>query len=521
MAKKSTLRLEGSTPSITTTPLPPPPRPGNKQPPVGSTPQAPRPRHHRVRWTFVTLGALLVVVLLTGGWLVYRAVGSINTHKDGSNAKLSFFQQVAGIVTHNDALLQGEREDRINILLLGIGGPGHEGPYLTDTMIVASIQPSTKQVAMISIPRDLVVDIPGYDYRKINSVLSIGRDQEYPGGGEALVMKIVGDVLDIPIHYYARIDFQGFEEVIDKLGGVTVNVERSFADYQYPDNNYGYQTVRFKAGEQTMDGKTALEFARSRKGTNGEGSDFARAARQQKILVAVRDKALSLGTLLNPVKINDLLSSLANHHQTNLEVSEMLRLAKMVGSVNADNVISKVLDNSTNGFLHAATGLQGAYILEPNDDTYGDIRFLANNIFLIGAAEREAATVVVGNATSTEGLAGDMTQALDAFGLTTVSPISLPGITTDHTVLIDQSQGKYPKTLELLGLYAHAHGSLTLASWVNQTQDTTLPTVLATPSQSALNENTNSNGNTNTDTKQAVNIALVLGNDQISTLTNN
>ena len=106
----------------------------------------------------------------------------MNTKKlDGSN--VSFFQQLSRIVTSNGDQLQGESEDRVNILLLGYGGPGHDGPYLTDTMMVASIQPSTKHVALLSIPRDLVVDIPGYDYRKINSVLSFGRDSKYPGGG--------------------------------------------------------------------------------------------------------------------------------------------------------------------------------------------------------------------------------------------------------------------------------------------------------------------------------------------------
>ncbi|MBI2984868.1 MAG: LCP family protein [Candidatus Kerfeldbacteria bacterium] len=494
----------------------------NTAQPSPATTQVPK-RHHRLRWTLLTVGGLLAVFMIVAGWLIYRAISIVNTRKlDGSSDKLSFFQQLTHLVASSDQQLQGEREDRINILLLGIGGPGHEGPYLTDTMMVASIKPSTKQVALLSIPRDLVVNIPGYDYRKINNVLAIGRERHYPGGGDALAVKVVSSTLDLPIQYYARIDFRGFEEIIDRLGGIKVDVARAFTDREYPTTNFGYQAIRFNAGSQTMNGDAALKYARSRHGNNGEGSDFARAARQQKILLATRDKALSLGTIINPKKVADILGSLGAHHQTNLEVWEMIRLAKLVGDVNQDTVITKVLDNSPTGLLTAAVGQAGAYILVPKDDGLGDIRFLAHQIFLIGLAEREQVTVVVANATRLTGLADATTKRLAGFGITVASPLSIRGATIGRTVLLDRSQGQAAKTIELVGLYARAQGSISLAEWQQQTGDETLAAALQTvntPGEAGSGlpgSRRGSAGNTPVNAPPTKTVVLILGQDQQS-----
>ncbi len=502
------------TPAVEPSPVDPAPLSRASLPKPASARPTPPVRHHRLRWTLVTLAGLFLVVLVTGGWLVYRAVSSVNTQPlNGSNQKLSWFQQLTKIVTEGDQRLNGEGEDRINLLLLGIGGPGHDGPYLTDTIMVASVKPSTKQVALLSVPRDLVVNIPGYDYRKINNVLSFGRDRKYPGGGDALVVKVVGEFLNLPIQYYARVDFGGFQEIIDRLGGVEVTVDRAFTDGEYPDNNYGYQTVRFQAGTQTMDGAAALKFARSRHGNNSEGSDFARAARQQKIILATRDRALSLGTLLNPKKISDILGSISTHHQTNLEVWEMIRLAKLVNEVKASDVIARVLDNSPTGLLQAATGQAGAYILEPKDDTGQDIQFLAKNLFLIGAAEREQATILVANATGQAGLADSMGKALAGLGFKTVAPLTIRDTAVTQTVLIDQSGGRMSKTLEVIGRYARVRGTISLAAWVDQTADDTLAARLAIPTSTNGNANAS---NTNTD-GTAITLILILGQDQSPT----
>lgn len=445
---------------------------------------------------------------------MYRAIAVVNTKKlDGSNSRLSWFQQLTRLVTAGDQPLQGETEDRVNLLILGIGGPGHDGPYLTDTMMVASYQPSTNQLALLSIPRDLVVDIPGYDYRKINNVLSFGRDQDYPGGGEALTVKVVSDLLDIPIHYYGRIDFPGFAEVIDRLGGVNVNVPMAFTDYQYPDNNYGYQTIKFTAGPQQMDGGLALKYARSRHGGNGEGSDFARARRQQQIIFATKEKLLSFGTVTNPKKLSDILGSIGSHSQTNMEVWEMVRLAKLAGQVRSDEVVNKVLDSGQDGLLQNEIGVGGAAILVPRGRSYDDIQFLAQNIFLAGQAAREAATVLVVNATQLTGLAERFSQSLASFGLTTARPAALKNVTVGETVMIDLGSGRAPRTLNLAGSYARARGTISLEQWEVQLGDTSLRELIATatPKANGLTNRANTNAAT------APSVVLILGQDQPKT----
>ena len=488
----------------------PPPALQSSHPPIVPNPPPPFPRrHHRVRWTILGISLIAVIVLGSAGWVAYRAISVINTKKlDGS--KLSFFQQLKHIVTSGGDQLQGEADDRVNILLLGYGGPGHDGPYLTDTMMVVSVQPSTKKVALISVPRDLVVNIPGYDYRKINSVLSFGRDQKYPGGGEALTVKVVSDVLNIPIQYYARVDFDGFKDVINQVGVVTVNVAMAFSDYQYPDNAYGYDPISFKAGSQVMNGDRALKFARSRHGNNGEGSDFARSARQQKIIVALKEKLLSFGTLSNPKKISDVLGSLGSHSQTNMEVWEMLRLAKLTGSVQTDQIINKVFDDSADGFLRAATGTGGAFILVPRTGNYRDMQFLTRNIFLDGAVGREGAKVLVVNATSFTNLGTNAEVSLEALGLTVVKATSFVNTTVGQTILVSARPGQYPATEQLLSLYAHAAGTIDLTNWAGQTGDTTLAQLMMTP----ITTNANHASNTNLATTVTPDLVLVLGQDQ-------
>ncbi len=481
--------------------------------PVPPPPLPPPPRRHRLRRTVLIVTALLVIILATGGWLAYRAISVINTRKlDNNNRKLSFFQQLTHIVTAADKPLQGEADDRVNVLLLGIGGPGHEGPYLTDTMMIASFKPSTNQVALLSIPRDLVVNIPGYEYRKINNVLSFGRDQNYPGGGEALAVKVVSDTLDIPIQYYGLIDFKGFQEIIDRVGGIDVTVDAAFTDSQFPTANFGYQTIRFAAGPQHMDGLTALNFARSRHGTNGEGSDFARAARQQKIIEALKDKLLSFGTLSNPKKISDILGSLGTHSQTNMEVWEIIRLAKLAGGVQRGQIINRVLEDSPTGLLRSATGSGGAYILVPRDGTYKNVKFLARNVFLIRQAEQEAANVLVVNATSFTNLAQTVGRSVEDLGLKVLRTVGLKETTVGQTVTLEVQPGQFPATTAVLNQYAHSRGSITLADWQGQTGDTTLAGYL-NEAVAAPTVNRSTNGS-QLSTMATPDIVLLLGQDQ-------
>src|SRR5262249_32300769 len=159
-----------------------------------------------------------------------------------------------------------------------------------------------------------------------------------------------------------------------------------------------------------------------------------------------KEKMLSFGTLSNPKKISDILGSLGAHSQTNMEVWEMVRLGKMAGGVSHDQVINKVLDSSTNGLLQNETGLGGAFILGPRNRTYADIQFVEQNIFLIGLAQKEGATVTVVNATRLSGLAETFSRSLASFGLTVTKPLTVKNTTIGDTAIIDLANGRFPNT---------------------------------------------------------------------------
>lgn len=399
----------------------------------GAGPQ-PRFRSH-----FGLLGlSVLCSVILLG--LAYLAVAG------GSISRITnrpFLEQLSRLVTSRDRALTGEADDRVNILLLGMGGAGHEGAYLADTIILASLKPSTHQVAMLSIPRDLAVDIPDNGTRKINAANAIGRDADYPGGGERLTAEIVGQLTNLPIQYVARIDFRGFEKLINDVGGVEVTVERSFTDREYPTTNFGYQTVSFTTGPQRMNGATALKYVRSRHGNNGEGSDFARARRQQKVLAALKGKLFSLSLLTSPTRLASVLGTFGDHARTDLEIWEMLRLTTLLREA-SDDVLTKVLDTTPEGLLSAATGIDGAALLVPRSGDYREVQALAQNIFSLPDILRERPTIAVdatrdrrlGDAISTNLAAYDAT----VIRLTTTVPAS------SQTVVYDLSGGAKPFT---------------------------------------------------------------------------
>lgn len=208
-----------------------------------------------------------------------------------------------------------------NILIVGIDTRAKLKTFNTDVIIVASYNHKTKDIVMISIPRDFCTKVnpSKTSYGKINSAYSIYEAKEKGRGLEGL-KGIVEEITGMEIQYYAMINFNGFVELVDAVGGLYINVENSFTDYNYPaERGYGTQTISFKAGPQLMDGDTALKYARSRQSQqNQEGSDYARAKRQHKVIDAFIKKVLSTETLLNPNKVMSLLTSI----QDNVKVSE-------------------------------------------------------------------------------------------------------------------------------------------------------------------------------------------------------
>lgn len=361
-----------------------------------------------------------------------------------ANGKLPLLTQIQQLIAPPEKSLRGEERDRMNILLLGMGGEGHDGALLTDTIIVASLKPSTGQVGLFSLPRDLIVRIPGHEYRKVNYANAYGEQKGKPGSGAAFASHVVAEVLGAPVDYFVRVDFNGFARVIDDLGGIDVTVDVPFTDHSYPTENYGYQTVSFGSGLQHFEGETALKFVRSRHGNNGEGSDFARSRRQQKVLVALKEKVFSIDTLLNPSAVARVLTALGNHVQTDLQPWELVKLARLGQHVDPTHIASRGLDTTPDGLLKVDTGLDGAYILVPRLGLgkYDDIQRAFAQMFDAGnALSNVRARIVIENGTTVTGLAAQTAERLRSLPVTVVQTRNAQDRATPSTVLYDLSDG--------------------------------------------------------------------------------
>ncbi|MCD6442093.1 LCP family protein [bacterium] len=297
----------------------------------------------------------------------------------GNLGKLSFWEGVVKMAIGKDKMLKGELSDRINVLILGMGGAQHEGPYLTDSIILASIKPSSHQIALLSIPRDLYVPIPKYGWQRINFANALGAARSKDGG--ELASKVVSNILSLPVHYWVRADFQIFKELVDKLGGLEIEVEKGFIDYQFPGLDYQFRTVSFDAGLQTMDGDRTLEFVRSRHGDNGENSDFSRSKRQQKVLIAIANKILDQDILSKPQKILSFYNIFQNNISSNLDISQMIKMARLANYIPLENIITQVIEIGPEGLLEQVIMDNGAYVLKTKTGNFKELAELARNIF--------------------------------------------------------------------------------------------------------------------------------------------
>lgn len=333
--------------------------------------------------------------------------------------------------------LNGEGDGRVNILIAGIGGEGHPGGDLADTIIIASIDPFAKEVAMLSVPRDMYVDIPDYWSTRINAAHSIGEEfefeggDEYPDGGMGLLEKTLEETLDIPIHYYLRVDFSAFKHAVDAVDGIVLDVETPVYD---PTFVWEWQALDVGVGEQYFDGERALFYARSRK--TSAGGDFDRADRQRDIIIALKDKVLSLGTYSNPLKIAGLIDAVGNGVKTNLSISEILRLYEIGGEITSDKVVSVGLDTGPDGYL-AGQNIGGASVLVPIGGDYSQIQEFVRSIFVDGFIKSEAATVEVFNGTAREGYATEYATELGSYGYDVVNIDNIGDKTQVRSQLFD------------------------------------------------------------------------------------
>ncbi|MFN8379189.1 MAG: LCP family protein [Anaerolineae bacterium] len=250
---------------------------------------------------------------------------------------------------------------RLNVLVMGLDRrPGETGlAYRTDTMMLISLDRDTNSLGILSIPRDLYVDVPGYSsLQRINSAMVLGELQQ-ANYGPSLAMQTVQYNLGIPIHNFIAMDFQAVVDLVDVLGGIDIEVPYDIVDYEYPDMNFGYDPLILRAGLQHLDGQTALKFARTRHGDN----DFERARRQQMVLYAIRDRVLDLGQLPQlVVQSPSLFSALADNVYTGLTLDQIIQVVFTLKDVPASNIHTAVLDSN---YTMPYTTPEGYQVLVP------------------------------------------------------------------------------------------------------------------------------------------------------------
>lgn len=385
----------------------------------GNTPKAKRVR--KIIRKFLPIGIVVGVLL---------SISLFLSAKSSSDSVISYILSGTGLKTNNNM---------VNVLLLGTAGGSHDGPNLTDTIMVASYNLKTNKLHLISIPRDLW--LPEFK-SKANSVYQLGLND---GDGLGFAKTVIGNVVGLPLRYGLRIDFKGFVDSIDTLGGLDVLVANSFDDYNYPiagkendlcgyteeekdfsdeeakklniepgkrkvfiapdgviatdsaEEDLGakyftcrYEHIHFDKGSSHMDGETALKFVRSRHGTNFENSDFARSKRQEAVIKAIREKVLSFETLSNPQKISELIKNLGKSIDTDISIKDALEFYKLFKKLEGiktividDSKISGLPNNRSSLLIHPSpSDYGGAYVLISQDDDFSIISGYIRDTFL-------------------------------------------------------------------------------------------------------------------------------------------
>ncbi|MDO8672845.1 MAG: LCP family protein [Dehalococcoidia bacterium] len=366
------------------------------------------------------------------------------------------------IISRTDNSPNWGGKERVNILLLGVDQrlDQKDEPTRSDVMLVVTLDPYSKTAGMLSIPRDLYVPIPLSDKQtfqaKINTAHFYGDYYKYDGGGPALAKKTVQYNLGIKIHYYARVDFDAFLKIVNTLGGVTVDVETPLKDDEYPTPYYGIRRVFIPIGLQHMDGETALQYARSRH----QDSDFGRTKRQQKVLLAIRQRALQLELL---PKLPQLIIDFKDSVQTDLSPTEMLALARLGKDVDTSTLTMRTIEYPA---VTSMTTDEAGDILLP---VRSEIAKIVAEVFFDPRLREQAAKVVVQNGTRTGGLATGAVGFLKGKGVGNVEvDASSEQQDAQKTAIISYKDKKY--TAQLIASWLSVpEGSI---QWNNEAEST-------------------------------------------------
>lgn len=287
---------------------------------------------------------------------------------------VSAFKSTVSLISPDIATLDSFR-GRTNILLLGVGGGTHAGADLTDSIMLISVNLATSDTVLISLPRDIWVESLS---AKLNTAYHFGEAKQ-EGGGLVLSRAAVSEIINQPVHYAALLDFSGFETAIDIVGGLDLNIPHGFIDKKYPLPGQEdalveadrYEVLQFSPGQQHLNGSMALKYVRSRYAEGEEGSDYARAQRQQLVLLAFKDKILSTRTLLNPSKLRTLIKTFKTAVKTDLPPNTYPDLIKLALRIKSSGLRTGIIDQGSSNeeipplLYNPPANLYGQWVLLP------------------------------------------------------------------------------------------------------------------------------------------------------------
>lgn len=405
-----------------------------------------------LKWTLRGALAMVILLVIGGGFLFTKGYFKLNQVFKGGGTAAALQADV------KPELLKGEGDGRVNILMLGRGGPGHEGPDLTDTILVASIDPQNKTSTLVSIPRDTWVSVPGQGSSKINSIFANAKyralnnnSKDIAGAekaGVTTVEEVVSQILGVPIHYYSMVDFAAFEQAVNTVGGVTIDVPSDLVDHTMAWKNSG-NSILAKKGSQTFDGRQALMYVRSRMGS--ARGDFDRTERQRLFITALTGKVLSAGTYTNPLKVSQLMSAFGDHVSTDLSISNAVRLGTIGKEVNLGAMQSIGLADPPQSLLRT-DNINGQSVVVPvaGVGDYSQVQAFIRNTLKDPYIAKENPSLAVLNGTSVAGLATKKADELKSYGYSVTQVATAPTQEYAKTVIVDLTAGKKPYTLHYL-----------------------------------------------------------------------
>ena len=407
------------------------------------------------KWTFRTAAVSMVLVAVGGGLLFGKGYFKLQKVFQGGSSAAALNGEV------DPTLLKGEGDGRVNVLLLGAGGAQHKGGDLTDTLVVASIDPVNNQAVLFSIPRDLWAKMPNNyvgNYNKINAAYESGKygylgkqirgnaDRKAILAGFQGIDGVVERVAGIPIHYNVLVDFKAFSQAVDTVGGVTVNAPEQLRDPTMSWEN-GWNPVLAKQGVNQFNGKQALNYVRSR----ATSSDFARGERQRAVIVALKDKTANLGTLTNPMKLSSLMSAFGDNVQSDISLSDMSRMAAIMKKIPSSQIQSVGLADQGNSFVTTGN-INGMSVVMPKAglEDYSKIQTYIRSKLKDGYIARENANITILNGSGKAGLATEKAEELKSYGYNVGVVDNAPTEDYAQTKIIDMSKGTKKYTLNYL-----------------------------------------------------------------------